>query len=465
MTALTPSICRKARLARDPRFDGLFFLAVATTGIYCRPICPARPPREDNVSYYPSAAAAAAQGFRPCLRCRPESAPESPAWQGTSTTVNRALQLINQGALNHGGLSTLAERLGIGERYLRKLFQQQVGTSPTAVAHTRRLHFARKLLLETALPITDIAFASGFSSVRRFNAAIREQHQCTPGELRKRSRKRPSGDRLTLELSYRPPLDWPGLLDFFQRHAIPELEWVEDNRYHRKFVTDRSAGTLTLRPAAKGHALELTLLLDSTADLLEIVARVRRMFDLDADPAHINAGLRDCPTLGPLLKQTPGIRSPVYWSEFEAAVRAIAGQQVSLKAAAGVCSHLLNACHAEHATTSRFPTPAQVATVGDSALRMPSSRRDTLRAVCAQFTGGAPELDWVQTQFTATRGIGPWTRDMLLMRGYADPDVFPGGDLILKRALATASASETHTHEHWRPWGSYAANLIWRHLA
>ena len=281
MQTLDPTICRKARLSRDPRFDGQFFLAVTSTGIYCRPICPARPPRERNVRYYRTAAEAAQSGYRPCLRCRPESAPDSPAWRGTSTTVQRALCLIGEGALNEQSMGDLSARLGVGERYLRKLFQQQLGVSPSAVAQTQRVHFAQKLLLETQLPISDIAWASGFGSLRRFNAASQQRFGCSPGQLRRKNQRRKlPGGSIELQLSYRPPYDWEGVLAFFQRHALNGIESVEAGCYRRnlqKLRMGEDQGQVRVRQHPRKHALTLELDLPDPGQLMWVTARIRRM--------------------------------------------------------------------------------------------------------------------------------------------------------------------------------------------
>ena len=287
MNQLDQQTCRQARLSRDPRFDGEFFLAVTTTGIYCRPVCPARPPRERNVRYFRTAAEAAQEGFRPCLRCRPESAPLSPAWRGTATTVGRALQLINEGYLNSNPLSKLADRLGVGERYLRKLFEAQLGVSPKTVAQTQRLHFAQKLLLETGMPVTDIAFASGFGSVRRFNSATRETFGCAPGELRRNQKAANTRAGIELELNYRPPYDWPGVLAFFGRHAVEGIERVCNGCYERNLRTDSGFAHIRVCLHPKKHALKLQLNMPDSRELMPVVATVRRMFDLDAQPEEI----------------------------------------------------------------------------------------------------------------------------------------------------------------------------------
>ena len=459
---LDPEICRRARLSRDPRFDGEFFLAVKTTGIYCRPTCPARAPAEKNVRYYRNATQAAGAGYRPCLRCRPESAPGSPAWLGSSTTVRRALALISEGVLNDGSLGQLADRLGVGERYLRKLFQREMGVSPLAVAHNQRLLFARKLLAETHLPITEIAFAAGFGSVRRFNTSVREAFRTTPGELRRRHTRAGSGGEIHLFLQYRPPYDWEGVLDFYARHAIESLESVDDGAYTRQVLVNGEPAGFCIRPQRGRPALAMTVRLADQRQLMPLVARVRRMFDLDANPAVIADCLGGMPVMGDLLKRFPGVRSPLAWSPFESAVRAIVGQQVSIAAARTVCGKLLNATCVGRSPAA-FPEAAAIAALDDSHFAMPGRRRETLRALCRQFSGREADLD--PGSLGDIPGVGPWTTALVRMRGFGDPDVFPPGDLGLVRAFQDAeSNSEPLPAEDWRPWRSYAANLLWRSL-
>ena len=461
LPTLDPEHCRAARLSRDPRFDGEFFLAVRTTGIYCRPVCPARTPAEKNVSYFRLASQAAAAGYRPCLRCRPESAPGSPAWEGTSTTVQRALRLIREGALNEGGLGALTDRLGIGERYLRKLFQRELGVSPQAVALNQRLLFAKKLLMETAMPVTDVAFAAGFGSVRRFNSALKERLALTPSQLRGQRRSAASGAPSVLQLHYRPPYDWQGVLDFFRHHAVEGVESVTDRGYRRNFTSGGEPAWLEVVPGRRANALELRLQLPDHSQLLASVNRVRRMFDLDANPAVIEAVLRRSPALDDLLQARPGGRSPGHWSLFEAAIRAIVGQQVSTAAARGICARLARACSPENHIV--FPPAGDLATLDVHHFPMPGRRRETLRALCTAYRGREDQLDL--DALAGFKGVGPWTVAMVAIRGAGDPDTFPRGDLGLDRSWERISngAGDLPTHaEQWRPWRSYAANLLWR---
>ncbi len=473
--ALDSEVCRRARLARDVRFDGEFYLGVSTTGIFCRPVCAARSPRESNVTYYRTAAQATKAGFRPCLRCRPESAPGSPAWQGTRTTVDRALTLIRQGALNSGNTEQLADRLGVGERYLRKLFQRELGVSPSTVAQTERLLFAKKLLAETELTITEIAYASGFGSTRRFNSFIRESMHCTPSSLRLDRQRKSSTDqgvRVQLRLQYRPPLDWAGLLNFYARHAISGVEHISDNSYTRSFRHGDEEGWMRVRDMPKGRALQLDLSLASATMLMPVADRVRTMFDLNANPQTISQQLSQDAGLDKLVTQFPGTRSPVNWSTFEAAVRAVVGQQVSLAGARTVMGDIV-ARSGERTTLAGapeylFPTPEQILSLESERLSMPRSRQATLMEVARYYATAAPsreESPW--SALLNLRGIGPWTADMLAMRGYGQPDVLPVNDLVLIKAAAAldiaADARQLMAASHaWRPWRSYAANLLWR---
>lgn len=461
---LDPEVCRRARLARDTRFDGLFFLAVRTTGIYCRPVCPARPPAERNVAYFREASQAAAAGYRPCLRCRPETAPGSPAWQGSSVTVQRALGLIRAGALNEGSLADLCARLGVGERYLRKLFQRELGVSPVAVAHNQRLLFARQLLQETALPIIDIAHAAGFGSVRRCNSAFQGSFGRPPGALRRPRQANSNRAAIRLRLQYRPPYDWDGVLDFFSRHAVAGVESVDDQTYRRTILWQQQPGEIRVRHLPARQALELELRLPDLAAMMPVVQRVRRMFDLDANPAVIAASLAQEPALASLLQRFPGLRSPVCWSVDEATVRAIVGQQVSIVAARTVCSRLATAAAPGAGTARAFPAPAAIAALEDSQFPMPARRRDTLRAVCGLLADGeAPGV----TELLALPGIGPWTAAMVAMRGHGQPDAFPPRDLGLMRAWEALPQATLPLHEasgRWQPWRAYAANLLWRSL-
>jgi AraC family transcriptional regulator of adaptative response / DNA-3-methyladenine glycosylase II len=468
---LNREICRTARLSRDARFDGKFFIAVRTTRIFCRPVCPARSPKEENIDYYPSAAAALQAGFRPCLRCRPESWGTA-AWDGTSTTVARALRLIDDGALEGSSVDVLAERLGIGSRHLRRLFRQHLGATPIAVAQAQRLLSAKKLIDETTLPLTTIAIASRYGSVRRFNAAFRATYGRSPRELRRGSKHASSSGPCTLQLRFRPPFDYDALLHFLAKRAIAGVEYIHGDVYRRSFVLDGEAGWLEVQPNGS-HALTLRLDFVGPTRLLHVVARVRRMFDLDADPSAINSSLQRDPLLARLIKARPGLRVAGAWDGFELGVRAILGQQVSVAGASTLTARL--AAKFGHplpfkidGLTRTFPSADELVSA-DLAIGIPALRADAIRefarAVVSQalvFDGGHDAVTCVG-RLSAIRGLGPWTAQYIAMRALSDPDAFPAGDLALLRAVGmkTTTAMERHA-ERWRPWRAYAAMHLWQ---
>jgi AraC family transcriptional regulator of adaptative response / DNA-3-methyladenine glycosylase II len=438
--------------SHDPRFDGRLFIAVTSTRIYCRPICPAKRPLKKNVRIYASAAAAEAAGFRPCLRCRPEVAPWTSAWNGTSTTVSRALRLIGEGALDSGDVDALSERLGVTSRHMRRLFEEHLGASLIAVAQSRRIHFARTLLRETSLPITDVAFAAGFGSVRRFNTAMKHTYRMAPREMR-RGRVAEGGD-IVVRLPYRAPFDYHGLLAFLKPRSIKGVEVVEHDEYRRTISFGDVHGVIRVRDA--GDALLLSVPRAFTHTLKPIVDRVRRLFDVFADPDTIGEDLARDKSLRALVRRWPGARVPGAWDPFELAVRAVVGQQVSVAAATTLMGRL----------AARYGTPIES---GDPALThvfptaemlrdapidgMPSTRAATIRAIAAAD---------LEKDLTSIRGIGPWTASYIAMRR-GDPDAFPEGDLVLRKAAGNISARELLVRaEAWQPWRAYAAILLWR---
>ncbi len=475
--------CYRAMLTRDARFDGRFFTCVRTTGIYCRPICPARVPKLEHVEFLPSAAAAQAAGYRSCLRCRPETSPELAAWHGTASTVTRGMALIAAGALNHADVDSLAQRLGIGERQLRRLFAQHLGASPKAVAQTRRVLLAKQLITDTALPMTEVALASGFGSVRRFNASIRTLYGRPPRSLRRAIRPdAPAGSAITLTLPYKPPYDWPGMIGFLATRAIPGVERVTGDAYARTIALGEATGTLEVRPAAHGHGLVATIRFPDIAALPAIVARIRRIFDLGADPGVIAAHLSEDPLLAPLVATRPGLRVPGAWDGFELAMRAVLGQQISVAAATRLAGTLVAALgtplppSAEPAPpglTHVFPAPARIAAADLTAtLGMPRARIAALHAVAqaalsdsSLFEPGR-DLDAAVARLCAVRGIGEWTAQYIAMRALREPDAFPTADIGLLRALATPAGRPTPAAllaraAHWRPWRAYAVLHLW----
>jgi AraC family transcriptional regulator, regulatory protein of adaptative response / DNA-3-methyladenine glycosylase II len=388
----------------------------------------------------------------------------SPAWLGTSTTLNRAVNLIDEGALNSGSVPELADRLGIGERYLRKLFQRELGISPAALALNQRLLFAKKLLAETKLPVTEVAFAAGFGSVRRFNSAVRTQFRLSPSKLRRASQSAEEDASIKLQLHYRPPYDWEGVINFFSRHAVAGIDEVSDTVYRRKIAIDDSNGSITIRPINNKNALLLELDMDEHNHLMLIVSRVRRMFDLDANPAAIAQVLKRDPQLKPLVKRYPGIRSPGNWTLAETSIRAVVGQQISTKAAQSVLARIA-ADAAQNTSVQGFPPPGSLLPLEDSAFPMPTRRRDTLRSVCAFLENSQNPVN--PEELGSLKGIGPWTTAMISMRGAGNPDSWPPKDLGLINAYASLGV-EDNLDKHsqsWGPWRSYAANLLWRSLS
>lgn len=473
-------VFERARLARDMRFDGRFFVGVTTTGIYCRPICPAVPPRRGNATFFTTAAAAGEAGFRPCLRCRPECAPGTPAWAGTSVTVRRGLRLIESGALDDGDVETLAARLGVTSRHLRRLFTIHLGASPLAVAQTRRLQFAKRLIDETALPMRDVALAAGFGSVRRFNDAFRRSYGRPPRQLRKPGGAGGTGRgvaALSVRLPYRRPYDWPGVLAFYAQRATPGVEAIADGCYRRTLLLDGQPGLVELRESDKPGFLSLTVANVGTARLLEVVQAARDVFDLDAPVDDIGATLDGDARLSSLLRRRPGIRVPGAWGGFEMTVRAVLGQQISLQAATTIAGRIT----ARYGTalgeerrdglTHLFPRPEQLVRARFTDLGIVRSRAATLRAVAAAVVRGdldfdpAQDVDAFCRRLVSIRGIGDWTAQYVAMRVLKDPDALPAGDLGLQKALSPgrrASAAELRRRaDAWRPWRAYAAMLLW----
>jgi AraC family transcriptional regulator of adaptative response / DNA-3-methyladenine glycosylase II len=478
--AVDKEVFERARLSRDARFDGQFFVGVITTGIYCRPICPANIPKSENVCFFKTAAAASEAGFRPCLRCRPECAPGTPAWAGTSTTVQRGLRLIAAGALDDGDVERLAERLGVTSRHLRRLFTRHLGARPLAVAHTQRLQFAKRLIDDTSLPMKEISAASGFGSVRRFNDTFRKTYGRTPRELRSTRGRAAAGNALGVRLSFRPPYDWHTLLRFFATRATPGVEAVSAGRYLRTLDADGCRGVMAVSED-KGH-LRLELHGLGTQALFGVVQRARAMFDLDAPPDSIRTTLRRDPFMRALLAGNPGVRVPGAWDGFELTVRAILGQQVSVKAATTLAGRIV-ARYGEQlgeavgdipgAPGCLFPGPerlvrARLETIGVVRGRA-QTIRDVARATLAgelTFDAGQPPQDF-RAALLSIRGIGNWTAEYLLMRALKQPDAFPASDLGLLRAFDVESERRLRPAElqarsqAWRPWRAYAAMLIW----
>ncbi|UYG04663.1 helix-turn-helix domain-containing protein [Halomonas sp. LR3S48] len=475
---LSTDICYQALLARDARYDGRFFTCVTSTGIYCRPICPAPAPKLDNCRFVSSAAAAQEAGFRPCLRCRPESAPDSPAWAGTSTTVKRALRLIDEGALDEGGLETLCDRLGVGARQLRRLFQRHVGAAPLAVAQTRRVLLAKQLLHETELPLADVALASGFRSVRRFNEVFLHLYGRAPGTLRGRRADLSRAAALTLRLPYRPPYDWPAILAFLARRTIPGLERIDGEGYHRVFRIGETAGSVSVKDVSADNALHASIRLPELSALPSVIARLRRLFDLQADPEAIRHGLGRDLALAPLVERRPGLRVPGGWDPFEVAVRAILGQQVSVDAATRLAGRLVERLgervegQAGIGLERLFPAPERFTFDEIKTLGMPSARAAALVALATAYRerprlfDRRQDLDDTVAHLCALPGIGEWTAHYIAMRGLQESDAFLPSDVALQRVLAEQGRRPTPREllaraEAWRPWRAYAVMHLW----
>ncbi|HWE99695.1 MAG TPA: AlkA N-terminal domain-containing protein [Caulobacteraceae bacterium] len=481
---LDEDACYRALLARDPRFDGRLFTGVKTTGIYCRPICPARTPLRRNVRFFPTAAAAQEAGFRPCLRCRPESSPDLGAWRGASNTVSRGLALIEDGALDgEADVERLAARLGVGGRQLRRLFRQHLGASPVAVAQTRRVLLAKQLLHQTRLPMTQVALASGFSSLRRFNETFQTLYRRSPSALRRDGLEIAAapGAWIRVSLPYAAPYDWPALIDFLAVRAIDGVEKVTPGRYLRVIELNQAIGLLAVTPA-EGSRLDVAINFPSLRALPAILARVRRIFDLAADPAAIAADLGRDPDLAPRLALRPGLRTPGAWDVFEVAVRGVVGQQISVTAAIRLASKIAAdfgprlpadlEAHAE-GLTHAFPSAGTLARADLSGLPMPRARSRAIEALAMAAASDptvlapGPDLESTVERLCTLPGIGPWTAHYIALRGLRDPDAFMAGDVGLQRALVTAdgvrpSAAElSRRAEAWRPWRGYAALHLW----
>lgn len=471
---LSPEICERARQARDPRFDGRFFIAVRTTGVFCRPTCPVQPPKAKNVRFYPTAAAALAAGFRPCLRCLPELAPGQRRFSNGQERIDYALKLIDGGFLDRHGTSQLAARIGITARHLSREFEQYLGATPHRVAHTRRLLFAKHLLDESDLSVTDIAFASGFGSLRRFNSAVKDTWSRPPGELRKRRARPDAGGAIRLTLGYRPPLNWEALLEFFRQRAISGVESVSENAYSRTILVGERAGRIHVRPAESGHRLELTVNLPDVRFLSQLAARVRRMFDLDADPMAVQAVLGGDAMLASVLENKPGLRIPGAWDPFEISIRAIVGQQVSVAAARTLINRIVSALGDPLEDTPDdqphrlFPSPERLARAPLESLGITRSRARTIRHLAGEVAAGRIDLEGTGTvsALTALPGIGDWTAQYIALRSGNDPDAFPASDLGLLRGAengeAMTPARLRKKAETWRPWRAYAAICLWR---
>jgi AraC family transcriptional regulator of adaptative response / DNA-3-methyladenine glycosylase II len=478
---LNPAICWQAIRSRDRRFDGRFFAGVRTTRVYCRPICPVPLQKPENVQWFPSAASAEAAGFRSCRRCRPHTSPGTPAWLGTSSVVSRVLKLIFNGDLDHGNVEGLAGRVGLGARHLRRLFVQHLGASPARVAQTRRIHFARSLIEETDLPITKIAFYSGFRSIRQFNHAMRATFDQSPSELRRRY-ETPKTHRhrggIILFVGYRPPFDWKAIIKFLGPRTTPGVEVVETHSYRRTIEVDGEPGEIEVRPDGGEPRLRVEVKLASHEHLLQVIERVRRIFDLGADPLKIESHLSRYPRLKPLLDERPGLRVPGVWDGFEFSVRAILDHQhLAARDSVAVVRGLVQT----------FRTPFKSAVVGLNYL-FPRAERLVEADLSVVGIGGgcaraisalaravvekrltfetSKSLEDTLSRVCAVRGIGERESHYIAMRAFGEPDAMPFWDEELRRAvsdkgLRVEPAELLRISEPWRPWRAYAAMHLW----
>jgi AraC family transcriptional regulator, regulatory protein of adaptative response / DNA-3-methyladenine glycosylase II len=492
LSELDPDACYRAVQTRDARFDGRFFTAVKSTGIFCRPICSARTPLRRNVEFFKSAAGAFSAGYRPCLRCRPELAPRAWIGNGAALYLQHALTLIEQGFLEDRSLADLAARIGVTDRHLRRLFVEHLGASPIEVAQTRRLLFAKQLIDQTSLPITQIALASGYGSVRRFNDAFRSSYEKTPSAMRagRASGKHDDSGAIELKLGFNSPYQWVAFADFVAKRAFPAIEEATPTGYRRVFRLAGSAGSFLVAPIVDADSvpqhMRVSIHYAKVEHLGTLVERIRRMFDLNASAALISAHLGRDPLLKPIVRRLPGLRIPGAWDPLELAVHAVLGQQVSVKGATTLAGRLVEN-YGERLTEDEidpaapllnrlFPTAAVLARADFAKIGLTKARAQTLRTLAAAYQedpelfADTADLDAFVARLTALPGIGAWTAHYIAMRALRHPDAFPASDLVLLKAVAALgrpmNAKELERYaERWRPWRAYAARYLWTSLS
>lgn len=480
---LDANACYRALLAKDARFDGTFFVAVKTTGIYCRPVCRAKTPGRDRCVFYRRAAEAESAGFRACFRCRPERAPGDAPMDTLSRTVALAMRRIDEGALNDRGVDELAREIGVSSRHLRRGMQAELGVTPLELARTRRIALARELLFATSLPITDVAFASGYSSLRRFNDEFLSLHGAPPSALRRRSTKAPdtSAGAIEVTLDYREPYDWDSMISFFRARAVKGVELVDaSGAYERTLSLAGKRGVVSVSPAKSRAALHVRVSPSLASVLMPIVARVRRTFDLDARPDVVRAHLAEDTRLRPLVERRPGLRVPGAFDVFEIGVRAVVGQQVSVAAAITLAGRLADQFGAHivdarnPSLTRAFPTAERLASASErdlASIGLTSARARTLRGLATavrsgQLTFDASDPEATMNALCTIPGIGAWTAQYIAMRALSWPDAFPESDLGIKKALDDRPPAACRTlAEAWRPWRAYAALHLWASLS
>lgn len=474
---LSVEVCENARLSRDARFDGKFFTAVITTGVFCRPICPARPPKPENVTYYENAELAQKSGFRPCKRCFPQLAPNLP--------LPRKIKQITQAYYeNNYSLKKCAEQLETSERQIRRLFMQYYGLPPSEFFHQQRLLLSHKLLVSTNLSITDVGFAAGFNSIRRFNEVILQTYKASPSEVRGK-KAQTNKQHVTILLPYKAPFDWPLMLSFFCARKMSNIEDITSEYYFRSLKFDHCRGWIKVTHHENKSALNLTVKLNNYSYLHQVISRVRRMFDLDADMQLIHQHLKSHTALAAVVEKSPGLRLPGCWDIFEFSIRAILGQQISVKGATTLAQRIAEKYGEDVIDVDQtnnihvkkyFPSSSALMQADYQDIGLTRSRIATLQTWVTYFqkhesifTKGLT-IEELESTLTTLKGIGPWTVNYIGMRGLSDPDAFPSADLGIIKALTVNDVKPKNKDilelaESWRPWRAYAAIYLWQSLA
>ena len=471
--------CYRAAQSRDSRFDGCFITAVKTTGIYCRPSCPAMTPKRHNVEFFVTAAAAQQHGYRACKRCRPDASPGSPEWNVRADVVGRAMRLIADGLIDREGVRGLATRLSYSERQINRLLTSELGAGPLALARAQRAQTARTLIETTSMPITQIAFAAGFASVRQFNDTIRDVFAASPSELRGTRAPAAAGSTLSLRLPYRSPYHGESIFGFLGVRAVSGVETCDGTTYRRSLRLNHGDAVVALTPGV--GAIHCTLHLDNVADVQAAVQRCRRLLDLDADPDTIEGHFADDEILGPLVRKRPGLRSPGHPDGVELITRAVLGQQVSVKGARTLAGRLVAAVGQPLRTgvdgvTHTFPSAAAIATCAPGDFAMPTARARALIHACEHLADGrividaGSDRDEIARQLQTLPGVGPWTASYVALRALGDPDMFLPTDIGVRNALRAMGVESSpkaaaQRAEAWRPWRSYALHHVWASLS